>query len=346
MEPGDSFFALRRFVKGKINKYELEGSDSSIERVIPSMENPALSKVIIGFRDMNEFGKIIGLSDDDIWFVQAMNNPYDSYEIWDSSSSDQDFKDGYGPWYDFDEDNKQLVARIAKLIYSKKFDYEDEQDRAGLAKFLDKYYPRETDSIVYDWTYEKNIETKQVASEHVNSELNSFLGDFGFEKYGDGIRTTVGDLISNFIQYNVPHVSIKKLLKTIFKESNRTIGGWDEDRFEYEDDDVFDKEGFNREVTRVLEKILEQIEDDYKEGGSNTFIDMIDRITKKYKIGVWYDIPKDEKLVFKINGFDRENNKIDISLKERGVQFKIANFKISEDGFFKLLYQPELFDLV
>lgn len=346
MEPGDSFFALRKFVKGKINQYELEGSDNSIERVIPSRENPALSKVVIGFRDMNEFGKTIGLSDDDIWFEQAINNPYSNYEIWDSGSSDQDFKDGYGPWYDFDLDNRQLVERIAKIIYSKKFDYENDEDRGGLAKFLDKYYPREMDSIVNDWTYEKNIETQQVAREHVNAELNDYLKDFGFEKHGDGIRTTVGDLIANFIQFNVPHVSIKKLLKTIFQDSNRTIGGWDEDRFEYQDDNVFDKESFNREVNRALEKILEQIEEDYEGDDPENFIAMIDRVTKKHKVGVWYEIPKGSDLIFRIDGFDRELKKIDISLKKKKTNLGLKKFKISEDGFIKLLYQPELFNLV
>ena len=346
MEPGDSFFALRRFVKRKITQYELEGSDKSIERVIPSRENPALSKVIIGFQDMNEFGRIIGLNDDDIWFEQAINSPYSHYEIWDSSSSDQDFKDGYGPWYDFDDDNKELVERIAKLIYSKKFDYEDEQDRGGLAKLLDKYYPREIDSIVDDWTHEKNIEAKSVASDHIESEINDYLKDFGFERYSDGVRTTVGDLISNFIQFNVPHVSIKKLLKTIFQDSNRTIGGWDEDRFEYQDNEVFDKESFNKEVNRVLEKILEQIEEEYDGSDSSNFIDMIDRVTKKRKIGVWYEIPKNPNIVFQINGFDRETKKISVSLKKRGTPFKNNEYKISEDGFNKLLYQPELFDLV
>lgn len=346
MEPGDSFFALRKFVKGKINQYELQGWDESIERVIPNRENPALSKVIIGFDDSNEFGKVIGLSDDDIWFEQAVNSPYNNYEIWDSSSSEQDFKDGYGPWYDFDDDNKELVERIAKLIYSKKFDYEEEQDRGGLAKFLDKYYPREMDSIVDDWTHEKNVEAKSVASEHINSELNKYLEEYGFERHGDGIKTTVADLISNFIQFNVPHVSIKKLLRTMFQDSNRTIGGWDEDRYEYQDANVFDKESFNREVTRVLEKILEQIEEEYEGGESMNFIDMIDRVTKKHKVGVWYDIPKGSDLIFRIDGFDRETKKIDISLKKKKVGSEIKRFKISEDGFIKLLYQPELFNLV
>ncbi len=346
MEPGDSFFALRKFVKGKINQYELEGADKSIGRVIASRENPALSKVIIEFTDMNEFGKIIGLDDDDIWFEQAINNPYNTYDIQDSSTSEQDFLDGYGPWYNFDSDNKELLQRISKLIYSKKFDYEDEEDRAGFAVFLEKYYPREIGSIVIDWTHEKNIEIRHVASEHVNSELNNFLGDFGFQRHGDGIKTTVGDLISNFIQYNVPHVSIKKLLKTIFQDSNRTIGGWDEDRFEYQDDDVFDNESFNKEANRSLEKILERIEEDYESGDSNTFMDMIDRVTKKHKIGIWYEIPKGSDLIFRIDGFDRETKKIDISLKKKKGMSGINKFKISEDGFNKLLYQPELFNLV
>ena len=91
---------------------------------------------------------------------------------------------------------------------------------------------------------------------------------------------------------------------------------------------------------------MERIEEDYESGDSNTFMDMIDRVTKKHKIGIWYEIPKGSDLIFRIDGFDRETKKIDISLKKKKGMSGINKFKISEDGFNKLLYQPELFNLV
>lgn len=344
MASGDIFLALRRYVKGKIDKNDLYQYDKSIDDVIENRENRAQSKIRLDFKDAERFGKIIGLSDDDIWFEQAVSSPYHPYEIWDSGSVDYEFRDGYGPWYDFDDDNKELVRKIAKLIYGKKFDVDNEKDRGDFTKFLEKTFPREVTNIVNDWTQEKNHETNQVASQHVYSEIENFLGQFGLKRRNYGIETTISDLISLYFQYDATHLSIRKLLTNLFENAPKGIGGWDEDRYEYQDSEVFDSDSFNREVNRNLENILEKIDEEYEGGDFEGYLKMTQRVTKKYNIGTWYELPKDSKLLFRIDGFDRETNKIDITIRKKGGS--LVKTKFSEEGFNKLLYQPELFDLV
>jgi hypothetical protein len=70
------------------------------------------------------------------------------------------------------------------------------------------------------------------------------------------------------------------------------------------------------------------------------FVAMTERIKKKYKVGVTYDLPKLPGVSFRIKDFDREKMKIDVTLR-KGLQ--VVQKKLSEEDFYKLLYQPELF---
>ena len=70
MELGDSFYGLRNFVKVRITKYELEGIDPTIDSVREDYKNKAQSTIILQFDSFEKFGKMIGLSEDDIFFYQ------------------------------------------------------------------------------------------------------------------------------------------------------------------------------------------------------------------------------------------------------------------------------------
>ena len=70
---------------------------------------------------------------------------------------------------------------------------------------------------------------------------------------------------------------------------------------------------------------------------------MVDRIKKKFKPNVSYHIPKlkDKGVTFVIKGFDKDDMKILVNLKK---DLKQITRKVSEENFYNLLYQPELFD--
>jgi hypothetical protein len=346
MELGDSFYGLRNFVKGRISKYELEGLDPLIDRIQEDRNNKAQSTVIISPKTSDDFCKMIGLSDDDMWFYQNINSPYSSYELYDSYQVEQDFKDGYGIWYEFDDDSKEQLNKIAKYFYKKTLDWSDENSLGQFGSKLLENFPRNIGNIIDDYAIEKNREFQHVAEEHVEREVENYLQKFGFKLYGDySLKTTVADLVSLYLQYGVPHLSIKKLLKEIFKDSRGEIGGWDEDRYEYQDEQHFDRVSFNRTVENELEKIMGNLEDEQDSDSLKKYLELVDKITSKFRIGTWYELPKDQEILFRIRGFDRDRSMIELTLKRRGNGESWKDFSISEEGFNKLLYQPELFRL-
>ena len=76
------------------------------------------------------------------------------------------------------------------------------------------------------------------------------------------------------------------------------------------------------------------------------FLKIIEKINKKFQTGhkgATYVLPKDktQKVTFRITGFDIPNSKI-IVLLRKGL--KQRELKLSADNFYKLLYQPELFE--
>lgn len=339
----DTFLALRDYIRGKISKYELMDIEPSITDVRENSSGRGSSNLIIQFDSFSEFGELIGISDDDIYFYNAITNPYSTYELYDPYYTSEDFEQGYGIWYYFNDENIELIKKIAKYILNLELDIDDETSKSEVAKKLTDFFSREVDSLMMDFSYYKNQEFLESARDSVIPEFKNYVDKFGFKlMYSDTLSISAVDLYSLFIEKDSIHLTLKELLEKIFENSEREIGGWDENRYEYQNDKYFDVEGFNDNANNIFEKILENFEDDEN---LQSFREMIDRITKKYKLGVWYNIPKDDELIFKIDGFDTETSKIEISLKKRGVPSKIVSSKVSEDGFNKLLYQTELFKL-
>ena len=339
MQPGDSFFALKNYAKGKINRWELVDSDPIIYEVRHN-ENPAQSVVYLRFKNDEDFLKILGVSDDDIWLASRLNSYYVDYSYMDEYSTKEDFNDGYGLWHELNEDNWQKMIKISEYL-GVPSDLVENEDRQILADKLYPLYKREIDDIISDYTYEVNQEINQSASEYVKGEITDFVEKFGFELLPyDGVKTTVADLISLYIQYNVPHVSLKKLLKEVFKNGeNELSSGWTDNMYEYRNDKYFDKDSFNRNVERNLDKIIEDLEEKYRP----EILQMIDRVLSKVKrLNNWVKLPKDPRYRIQVNGFDKDNEKIQVRMEGPGYQ---KQFSISEDGFNKLLYNLELFDL-
>lgn len=340
MTAGDSFFALKNFAKGKISKYDLMDSDPLISSISENPNNPGQSIIQIRFDDNSEFLKFLGLHEDDVWFAIRVDSSYDSYDYVDSYTAKEDFMSGDGFLWDLNDENRELLNKISKLIGLGNFNFEDENQRKNLSEKLDKLYHKEIENLCGDYAHEKNREMNITANESIRKEITNFVEDYGFELLPYyGIKTTVADLLSLYIQHNLPHVSLKKLLTKIFEEKSGHIGGWSDNMYEYQDDENFDSNEFNRDAESIFEKILDNLEE---QEGFEPFIEMIDRVTKKFKTNTWYDLPKDKRYRIKVLGFDRDNHKINVELKGPNYGRK---FSISEEGFNKLLYNLELFDL-
>ena len=339
----DTFMALRDYTKGKISKRELEGSDPDIYYVREQNSNPGQSVLKLGFND-DKFWKNVGLNEDDIWFMRAINSPYSDYDFMDRYSIKDDFENGYIIFDELDEDNIEKLKLISRYIFPKKFDLGDDGFRSAFAEKLLSSFKKQTEDILDDYHSEKNSEMLQSAQEGVNKELTNYLNDFGFTYISDDeFSTTVANLMMWYIRLNALQLPIKKLLPEIFKADNISVGGWAENSYEYQNKDYFDSSSFNNYVGRKLDEIIEKIEDGAEENFNiRDYIDMVDRVSKKFEVGRWHNLPKKKDVRFYIENFEMNPNKVVVKLSKALQQ---RTLKLSEENFYHLLYQPTLFNL-
>jgi len=186
-----------------------------------------------------------------------------------------------------------------------------------------------------------------VAEETIDSEINRLLEDSGFELYRGyrKIQTTVGNLLMWSARLGINKTNMSSLFEEIINNNGSgNIGGWHENSYEFQNDKYFDSESFNNEVTRQFDKILEEIESDSEEKGVpiKEFLDFRNRILKKFKPEIWYKLPKDNNVSFRIQGFDKDDMKVIVRLQSKTRGYRDVN--LSEENFYNLLYQPGLFD--
>jgi hypothetical protein len=340
----DTFIALRNYVKGKIDSYELKESDDLIYRVIEDRQNRGQSEIVLSFDREDEFLKFLGLHEDDIWFYQVVNSPYSDYEFIDSYSVKEDFENGEGLYYSLDEENEEKLADISRIILPMKVDFNNENFRSQLFKKLLTNFKDDTEDILYDFQLERNREMRITAQNSINKEMMDYLDKFDFNEFGnDGFKTTVANLIMLYVRENAIHFSLKELIKRI-TENSSVPGNWLDNQYEFQDDGNFDKESFNSYTSSKLDKILEKLEDSEEGVTIQDYTEMTQRITKKFEQDKYYNLPKDLKKEtrFKIDGFLYPAMKVVVTLSKGMKQRKV---KLSEDNFYNLLYQPSLFNL-
>lgn len=343
MASSDLFQVLRKYVRGQADKYDLERSDPSVYRVIENSTR-GLSQIQFEFKNDEDFLKKMDLGDDDIFFAQRITSPYSNWGFRDISQIEDDFVQGYILFDDMNEENLSKIKRILKII-DPGYDFTDLGDRYNeeanqrAAQSLMRIYPKEINSMLDCWYSENESSATQVASETIESDINAALSENEFKmvRRWDTISTTVGNLIMLYLKSGRVWESFRGLFKDLYEREKTGLGGWSENTYEYENSTYFDKEGLNRCIERDIDKILDGMEDDDK---IKEFIDFYNRITNKFKVGVTYDLPKLKNVQFRIKDFDRENMKVDVVLRNG---LRTINRKVSEDNFYKLLYQPELF---
>jgi hypothetical protein len=345
---GEFIKALRAFTRGKIDSRELEDSDDGILKVKPS-DPLGQSTIVIDFDEDEKFFKTLDISEDDQWFLSAINSTYGSYEFMDSYQVEQDFKEGYLIYGELNEKNNRKLKEIAELILpGDEFDLNNDEYKIKLSETLLSLFDDEMDWILSDYSSEKNSEMLTTARASIEKEINSFLESIGFilVRDYDQIATTPANLLMWSTRLQLPKIDVISLFNQIIEYSGTgRLGGWQENSYEYQDSDNFDSNAFNNTLERQFDKILEKLDEDEDSGGEKIkeFLGFRNRIVKKFGINKWNKLPSDKNVGFKVEGFDRENMKLTIMVEK---QYKgMRRLKLSEENFNNLLYQPQLFDL-
>jgi hypothetical protein len=345
--------ALRNFVKEKITYNDLFEMDESIEDI--RVRNPrGQSLITIKLGDKEYFLEAINLSQDDMWFRDMVMSPYSTYEFNDAYTIEEDFKEGYIFEYALNDENRDTLKVIASSVLpNKKIDFESEEYNKELHKILLDTFPTQIDYILSDYQLEKDYEMNAVAREAIKSEFDDKLEEIGVDLGGDNneVTITIADLFSEALQLNLFNESASEMaIEIISNKLGSNIGGWLDNSYEYRDDSKFDKESFNREVSRQFEKIIEILEEKSDtEYTIKDYIDFRNRVESKFKIRTWYETPKDKDIIFSITGFDQSSMMVILTVKNRGNQLPkditLVDIKMDEEQFIQFLHQPSLFKL-
>ena len=343
-ESTNLIMTLRNFAKGKIGVDDLYNLDDKIYDI--DVNNP-LGQSIITFRfdDEKEFLESIGLDEQDIWFYQALFG-YNGYDFQDSYQIQEDFKEGYNVYYELNEENKELLKNIANIILpEKEYDIENEEYRMELSHLLLDLFPTEIEWILGDYEVEKEHEMNTVAKMVVKKEFDEPLENDGitFNYNQDEVSISVANLLMNSLKLGLWNETAEESIIRIIQESiGSNPGGWYENSYEFQDEDYFDRESFNREVNRRFSEIVEKLEEENEDFYTvKDYVDFKNRITSKYRKKTWYEVPKNKNILFYIESISFPNMSINLNIKDKesGLFKKI---ELSEENFNNFLYQYSL----
>jgi len=337
---------LRNFSKGRITKDELYRLDDSIYDI--DVNEPLGQSIItIQFEDDKELFNELDIDEQDIWFMGALKS-YNGYEFMDSYQVEQDFKDGYGIYYDLNDENVETLKGIATTILpNKEFNIEDEEYKTELSRMLLDLFYDEMDYIFGDFAAEKDSEMNAVAKEAVKDEFEKPLEENGINlNYDmDEVEITLADLYLGALQLNMFNSDAKEIIVAMMQKAlGSNVGGWYENSYEFQDESKFDSKSFNNYVAHQFEKILEKLDERSDEKYTvQDFVEFRDRVTSKYKLKTWYTNPKDDNIIFLIDSFDvgSMSVRLNVKTKDNGL-FK--QLRLDEEQFNNFLYQYSLDD--
>jgi hypothetical protein len=338
---------LRNFAKGRISKDELYRIDDSIYDIYQK-EPLGQSIITIQYDDEKALLKDIDIDEQDIWFMNLLNS-YQGYYFMESYQIEQDFIEGYGIYYDLNDENTETLKTIANIILpNKEFDLNDDTYRMELSEMLLDLFPNEMDYIFGDFAVEKDHEMNAVAKEHITTEFNQPLEEngIGLNYNMDEVEITVADLYLGALQLNMFNSDVKEIISAMMQKAlGNNVGGWYENSYEFQDESKFDSKSFNNEVERQFEKIIEKLEERSEEGYTvQDFVEFRDRIVSKYKLKTWYKTPKDDNLIFLIDSFNSDNMSVKLNIKTKDLGL-FKTIELDEEQFNNFLYQYSLDDL-
>jgi len=338
---------LRNFSKGRISKDELYRLDDSIYDIYQK-EPLGQSIITVKFDDDKELLKDIDLDEQDVWFMGALNS-YNGYEFMESYQVEQDFKDGYGIYYDLNEENRETLKDIASVILpNDEFNLEDDEYKVKLSEMLLDLFPNEMDYIFGDFAAEKDHEMNAVAKEVIKDEFEKPLEENGINlNYDmDEVEISLADLYLGALQLNMFNSDAKEIVTAIMQKAlGNNIGGWYENSYEFQDDSKFDSKSFNNYVATQFEKMSEKLEERSDEFFTvQDFVEFKNRIMSKYKLKTWYANPKDNNINFLIDSFNPSDMSVRLNVRtvDNGL-FRQLN--LDEEQFNNFLHQNSLFSL-
>jgi hypothetical protein len=256
---------------------------------------------------------ILGLFDEDYWMINAVFNPYHSYEYETSESYEDLLRDGdYFTMGGISPENHGLISEIYSLLP------DTEKSKAAILGFLmsggDLYdIGDELQEILADY---ENQAIRGGAKNQIQKIGDEYFGKQGFQvNFSRGIlKTKLSNLYYQYIKNRAEHLNLKDFLQKLFYNEDGPLTGISEDQYDYRDEDFFDGEGFNRDVNKQYLLALEKISDDMTDEKKSFIKFLVDRgfiltsppekviIDEKVKFVRGYDLKTDMVILSYVSG--------------------------------------------
>ena len=335
---GEIYTLLLKVMNGEeVSSREMERADDSIYDFRYSPRAPLKSKITFMF-DEEEYVKLFDPSEEDIWYYNAINSRYDTYEFEDSYQAKQDFEDGYIERY-FNSENIVKLKEILSIIAPESLPLETESQRKIAGQKLYDMFEREIDYIIEEWVYEDNSCRSRAFQKEITEDLcNQFYQyDIFTQTCMFKYFTSVGLLMDLYDYVGDKTLSIQELLFKLGSDLN--VAGWGDYVYEYHCDD-FDEEGLNSRTAKYLDEIMEKLEDESRFKDIHEYSELYKRLDSQFKKGEYYKTKYDKRFIF--NGIDPEDNKIHVVVDSGNGQGSQRSY--TEEEFNNFLVSPELFE--
>ena len=351
MSDNTFLYSLTKFLKEKISKEQFVNSEDYLRNI--DLATPIGNSVLdfkLSYDDELKFLKSIGLTSDDVGFLQNVSSSAGYYSNFYSNENEmENFLDGHTFDRFLNQENTKKLNLIANYIYpSVPFNTESINYFSKLAEIMNSMFPSEVSDIVDFLANEKESALGSSIQDKIINELNSYLEDYNIKIVSRWGRFQIKaiDLLKIYYLVGDDEASPLKILKKYFQNADRGIGGWEENIWDYEDSDYLDERAINIYISNKFDDIIEFIESD--KSGMKEFLGLRNRTLSKFNINVWYNLPKNDRYLFIIRGFDKEKLKLEVGLKDRFSSLNknsLRLIELSEENFYHLLYQPTLFNL-
>lgn len=338
------FKILRKFLNGKATGLELQDSDPLIYDV-DTKEKRGNSTVELSNDDRDGILELLGLNDDDIWIMRLVMFRGE-YEFTDRERQYDDNINGYGIFRYFQGENVEKLKKIAQFVYpEKEFVMNSEEYLSELFKKLESPFERQLDNMTDEFIYEFNYKSSEKLRDSIQEELNEALSKINFSLSSNlsKLTTTAINLLYLYTLIGDKSLSLRQLLEKYFEDYRETkyLGGWSDNVYEYEDWNL-DYDKLNNKFEWELDKILDKLEEDDNFGN---YYDLLKRINSKFKLGTWYQTPKNKNIFFRISSINPDNLKLLVDLKKKGPMDVAIYHLFSEENFMKYIHNPDLFDI-
>jgi len=345
----NTYNILKRISGGEdIDEYKFANIDGLIGGLKFNKNNPGKSMVTLKFDDNEDYFKLFDLGDGDLWFLKALFSSYhyDSIGFYNSDTGYQDWDEGY-LMRDLNEENIAIIKQILLYIKPDIMELKDDDQYKEASVLLKETFSRQIESIIDDFTHERDSAMQKAAEEEIRDELCNPFQNYGlFAKSGCFYTyvTTVNVLLAMYNIAKERHLDLTEMLSKI--GHTLSVGPYEDHMYEYGSGD-FDIDSVNRNAKYELEKILEEIQDSNKFPNLVKFREIVDEVLSKFDLNRYYNLKRGDKTEgFRITRLDPMTNKIFLTYYKSGIivasQSESRSYTLEE--FRNFLNNPELFE--